>query len=133
MKVYYGMNKKCIWRAALDRSQLAKFDEVYETDLPVVHDKVFLVRIYYGFDYNYDSGGMFDVFAYSDRVYHSMRSLKKNDPLWLMNSKLASKDPDKYYVDDFRIASDDCGQPFTYGDVMGDNFNMEIICIKVSK
>ena len=133
MKVYYGKNRRGVWRAALNRDRLAKFDEVYSADLPEVHDKVFMVQIYHGFDYNYNTGGIFDVFQYGKTVHHSLRSLKKNDPLWLKNAALIKEHPGEYFVDDFTIATMVGGEPFTYGDAMGDDFNMKVISIKVDK
>lgn len=45
--------------------------------------------------------------------------------------KLAKENPEKYHVTTFSIRSNSYAQPFTYGDIMEGNFNMEIIGVKV--
>lgn len=37
----------------------------------------------------------------------------------------------EYHITPFSIALDDFGEPFVYGDIMQDKFNMKIIGIKV--
>lgn len=133
MKVFVGKNKRGIWRAALNRDKVAKLDNLMEVELPVIYDKVFMVQIYHGFDYLYESGRIIDVVQHSSTVYHSLRSLKKNDPLWLKTVAYVKEHPGEYFVDDFTIATMEGGEPFTYGDAMGDDFNMKAISIKIDK
>ena len=55
---------------------------------------------------------------------------KKSDE-WKAREKEAKENPDKYHITPFSIASDDYGEPFTFGDVMAGKFNMAIIGVKV--
>lgn len=132
MTVYVGRNRKGVWKASLDYEKIKNFDCLREADLPVVHDKVYMIRIYYGYDYDYysESQPIRDDVKYSYEVYHSVSSLKKSD-FWKEKERLAKENPDKYHVTPFSIASDHHGKPFLYGDVMEGMFNMEIISVKV--
>ena len=44
---------------------------------------------------------------------------------------MAKDNPKKFHVTSVSIASDDYGEPFMYGDVMSNMFNMRIIGVKV--
>ncbi|MDE5830515.1 MAG: hypothetical protein K2H53_02270 [Clostridia bacterium] len=131
MKVYYGKNRKGVWKASLDYEKVKRFDNLCEAELPVVHNKVYMIRTYYGFDYNY--GGVnpiYDVIKHST-IYHSVHELKNKCEVWKDRESKAKENPDKYHVTPFSIATDDFGEPFMYGDVMQGGFNMKIIGIKV--
>lgn len=133
MKLYCGKNKKGIWKASLDESKLSKFDNVFESEVDTINNnKVYLIKTYYGFDYNYGStiNPIYDVIRYVYQLYHSVSAAKKNE-VWNEREKLAKEDPGKYHITPFSIASDDFGEPFMYGDVMQGKFNMEIIGVKV--
>lgn len=133
MKLYCGKNKKGVWKASEDESKLAKFSSVFESDVETVHgNRVYMIRIYYGFDYNYGSmtNPIYDVINVCHKLFHSVHAAKKAD-VWKEREKLVKEKPDEYHVTPFSIASDDGGSPFIYGDVMGDKFNMEIIPIRV--
>lgn len=125
--VYCGKNKRGVWKASLDRSKIWKYDDQFECNLEKVHDKVYMLTVYYGFDYGVST--IYDVIKHSP-LYHSMSAAKK-DGFWVAKEKLAKENPDKYHVTPYSIASDDCGVPFTYGDSMDGNFNMKIIGIKL--
>ena len=117
----------------MDESKLYKFADVFECEVETIHnDKVYMIKTYYGFDYNFGSmtSPIRDVVEYVHQLYHSVSAAKKND-IWKEKEKLVKENPEKYHVTPFSIASDSCGVPFWYGDVMEGNFNMEIIGVKV--
>lgn len=129
MKIYCGKNRKGVWKASLDESKVRKFDDVFESEVEMIHnDKVYLIRTYYGFDYGMQS--MYDVVKYVRQAFHSVSAAKKND-IWKERENLAKESPEKYHVTPFSIATDDFGYPFTFGDAMAGNFNMQIIGVKV--
>ena len=136
MKIYCAQNARGRWKASKTYKKISrKLNNfmVTEIDDYLVHDKVYLVEIYYGFDYNYDSmvNPIYNVIGHSNRVYYSINSLKMNDEIWKKYEKIAKEDPEHYHITDFSIASDYGGQPFEYGDVMEDKFNMRIINLKL--
>lgn len=105
----------------------------FESDVEMVHnDKVYMIHTYHGFDYNYGSeiNPIFDVNRYVRQIFHSVSAAKKCET-WKRRAQLAKEKPDEYHVTPFSIASDDFGEPFTYGDAMSGKFNMEIIGVRV--
>lgn len=117
----------------MDESKLYMFGDVFECEVETIHnDKVYMIKTYYGYDYNFDSmkNPISDVVEYVYQLYHSVSAAKKND-IWKGREKLAKESPEKYHVTPFSIASDSFGTPFTYGDIMEGNFNTEIIGVKV--
>lgn len=132
MKVYVGRNRKGVWKASLDYEKVKYYDHLRETDLQVIHERVYMIRIYYGIDYDYfsETKPIRDDVRYSQEVYHSVSSLKKSDT-WKAKEKLVKENPDGYHVTPFSIASDSYGKPFMYGDVMEVMFNMKIVSVKV--
>ena len=135
MKIYCGRNRKGVWKASLDRSKLCFFDDVFESEIDVIHNnKVYMIKTYYGFEYDYSwgngSSSIFDVVKYVFTVFHSVSAAKKHN-MWKEREILAKKEPKNYHVTPFSIATDDGGVPFTYGDAMADNFNMQIITVKL--
>lgn len=132
MTVYVGRNRNGVWKASLDYEKVKYFDHLREVDLPVVHEKVYLIQVYNGFDYDCysETNPIRDDVRYSQEVYHSVSSLKKSD-LWKAKEKLVKENPEKYHVTPFSIASDQYGKPFICGDVMEGMFNMKIIVVKV--
>ena len=133
MKIYCGKNKHGIWKASLDESKLHNFDNIFESEVEKINnDKVYLITTYYGFDYNFGSKtqSIHDVVKTVHQAYHSVLAAKKSD-IWKEREKIAKETPDKFHVTPVSIASDDYGEPFTYGDVMDDKFNMRIIGVKV--
>ena len=136
MKIYCALNDRGRWKASKTYKKISrKLNNFMVTGIDdyLVHDKVYLVEIYYGFDYNYDSmvNPIYNVIGHSNRVYYSIHDLKMNDEIWKKYEKIAKEDPENYHITDFSIASDNNGQPFTYGDVMEDKFNMRIINLKL--
>lgn len=134
MKVYCGKNHKSVWKASLEREKLAKFDNVFETELPVIHNnKVFMIKTYHGYDYEYGISGyrmyLRDIITIS-KVFHSVTAAKKSKK-WKSTEKLVKENPQNYHVTPLMIASDDCGSPFVYGDIMQDKFRMEIIAVRL--
>lgn len=133
MKVYCGRNRKGVWKASLDESKVFKFDNVFECEVDVIHNnKLYMIEIYHGFDYNYysESNPIYNDTKYVFQLYHSVSAAKKND-VWKEKEKLYKENPTQYHVTPFSIASDYYGEPFVYGDVMENKFNMQIIGIKV--
>lgn len=133
MRLYCGMNRKGLWKASLDEAIMEKFANVFESEVETIHNsKVYMIRTYYGFDYNYSSSinPVFDVNRYVWQLFHSVSAAKKNK-IWKEREKLAKENPKDYHVTPFSIASDDYGEPFAYGDAMMGKFNMEIIGVKV--
>lgn len=133
MKLYFGKNKKGVWKASEDESKLAKFSSVFESDVETVHgNRVYMIRTYYGFDYNFGSltSSMYDVVNVCHQLFHSVHAAKKAD-VWKEREKLVKENPEKYHVTPFSIASDDGGSPFIFGDVMQGMFNMEIVPVRV--
>lgn len=133
MKIYCGRNRKGTWKASLNKSKLYKFGDIFECEVETIHnDKVYMIKTYYGFNYNFNSmkNPISDVVEYVYQLYHSVSAAKKND-IWKKRERLAKESPEKYHVTPFYIASDSFGKPFMYGDVMEGNFNMEIIVVKV--
>lgn len=133
MKLYCGRNRKGIWKASLDESKVDKFSDVFESDVDVIHNnKVYMIRTYRGYDYNYGSlrNPIYDVVDYDYELFHSVMSAKKCDT-WKEREKLAKEKPEEYHVTPFSIASDDFGHPFVCGDCFAGKFNMEIIGVRV--
>lgn len=133
MKLYCGRNRKGVWKASLDETKVDKFSDVFESDVDVVHNnKVYMIRTYCGYDYNYGSSRnpIYDVEERVCRLFHSVSSAKKCD-IWKEREKLAKEKPEEYHVTPFSIASDDFGEPFIYGDCFSGKFNMEIIGVRV--
>lgn len=133
MKLYCGKNLNGIWKASLDEAKVDKFSDLFESDVDVIHNnKVYLIRIYHGYDYDYGSktNSFFDVATYVRQLFHSVMSAKKCDA-WKEKERLAKENPEEYHVTPFSIASDDFGKPFIYGDRFSGKFNMEIIGVRV--
>lgn len=133
MKLYCGRNRKGVWKASFDKEKLLRFKDVFESEVETVHNnKVYMIHTYYGFDYNYGSkiNPIFDVIRYVDQLFHSVHAAKKHE-VWKKREETAMEKPEEYHVAPFSIASDDFGEPFTYGDVMEGKFNMEIIGVRV--
>ena len=130
IKLYYGKTKKGYWLASKDESKL-KMPQVYDCEVETIHNnKVWMLRVYKGFDYNYANGGIYDDVIYS-KLYHSLSKLKKDNETWKEAERLAKENPKKYHVTPFSIASDDYGEPFMYGDCFQGKFNIKAIQIKV--
>ena len=133
MKIYCGKNRKGVWKASLEKKKLEKFDNVFSTEIETIHNnKVYMINTYYGFDYNYgmSNNNIYDVVRNVPEIFHSVHFAKKNR-VWRDREKIAKENPEGYHITPFSIASDDFGEPFTYGDVMEGKFNMEIIGVKV--
>jgi len=114
MKLFCGRNKKGVWKASLDEAKVAKFDKVFETEVDTIHNnKVYLIKKYHGFDYNYGSAtnSIYDVMKYVHKLYHSVSAAKK-DKVWKEKEQRAYENPKDYHVTPFSIASDDFGHPF---------------------
>lgn len=82
MKLYCGKNRKGIRKASLDESKVDKFSDLFESDVDVIHNnKVYMIRTYCGYDYNYDSlrNPIYDVVEYVYQLFHSVLSAKKCD------------------------------------------------------
>lgn len=132
MKLYYGKTRKGYWLASTNESKL-KMPEVFVSEVKTVNNnKVYMATIYKGFDYNYGSttNAIYDVINHT-KLYHSVSELKKECTLWIEAEKLAKENPKEYHVTGFSIASDDCGEPFDFGDCMSGKFNIKIIAVKV--
>ena len=138
MKIYVGRNHKGTYKASLDKEKLAKFDNVFETELPIIHNnKVYIIKTYYGYDYKYGFGEwdstvdeLVDVVTVVTTAFHSVTSAKKSKT-WKGKENLAKENPEKFHVTPFSIVSDDCGSPFICGDTMLGMFNMEIIAVRL--
>lgn len=131
MKLYCGRNRKGVWKASLDEEKLSMFEDVFESEVETVHNnKVYMIQTYYGYDYAYDFSRMYDVIKHVYELFHSASAAKKHD-VWKKREQLAKEKPEEYHVTPFSIASDDFGEPFTYGDAMSGKFNMEIIGVRV--
>lgn len=131
MKLYCGRNRKGVWKASLDEEKPSRFEDVFESEVETVHNnKVYMIQIYFGYDYTCDFSRMYHDTKYVYELFHSVSAAKKHD-VWKKWERLAKEKPDKHHVTPFSIASDDFGNPFTYGDVMMGKFNMEIIGVKV--
>lgn len=106
---------------------MSKFDRIFESEVETIHnEKVYMIQTYYGFDYN----PICDVIKYVPELFHSISAAKKNE-IWKERENLVKAEPEKFHITPISIASDDFGEPFVYGDVMQDKFNMKIIGIKV--
>lgn len=131
MEIFYGKNKRGIWRASLNYDTIMKYTSgVYDTTtIPVLHNgKVYMILVYTGFDYT--SGGIVDCVSHS-KVFHSVNACKKSDQ-WREYQKIAERDPENHIFDRVMIASKNSfGEPFEYGDCMEGKFNMKIIGVKV--
>lgn len=133
MKIYCGRNRKGVWKASLDREKLSRFENVFESEVETVHNnKVYMIRTYFGYDYNYVSkiNPIFDVDRYVYQLFHSVSAAKKHE-VWKKRERLAEENPGEYHVTPFSIASDDSGEPFTHGDAMSGKFNMKIIGVRI--
>lgn len=133
MKLFCGRNRKGVWKASFDEEKLSRFEDVFETEVETVHNnKVYMIHIYHGYDYNYDSeiNPIFDVDRYVYQIFHSVSAAKKCET-WKKREQLVKDKPEEYHVTPFSIASDDFGKPFIYGDAMSGKFNMEIIGVRV--
>lgn len=133
MKIYCGRNRNGVWKASLDAVKLDNFDDVFESEVETFHnDKVYMIRTYHGFYYNFGSetNPICDITKYVRQIFHSVSAAKRHY-IWKEREQLAKESPDEYHVTPFMIASDDYGEPFTYGDSMQGKFNMEIIRVNV--
>lgn len=133
MKLYCGRNRKGVWKASFDEEKLSRFEDVFESEVETVHNnKVYMIHAYHGYDYNYGSeiNPIFDVNRYVYQLFHSVSAAKKHET-WKKREQLAKDNPKEYHVTPSSIASDDFGEPFTYGDAMSGKFNMEIIGVRV--
>lgn len=133
MKLYCGKNLNGIWKASLNEAKVDKFSDLFESDVDVIHNnKVYMIQIYHGYDYNYGSetNSIFDVTTYVRQLFHSVMSAKKCD-VWEEKERLAKENPEEYHVTPFSIASDDFGEPFICGDCFSGKFNMKIIGVRV--
>jgi hypothetical protein len=131
MKIYYGRNRKGDYKASLNPERLAKFQDVKSVDIDEkkFHNRLFMVQLYLGYDYPGFGVEIQNVLSYS-RPYHSVTAAKK-DSLWKDKEKLLKENPNDYHSDDFFIASDDCGEPFSYGDCFQNMFRVSIIPIRI--
>ena len=134
MKVYCGRNRKGKWKASTDKSKIYKFDNVFECEVDIIHNnRLFMIRTYYGYDYDYSNSSISDDNKYVFKLFHSVSAAKKND-IWKKGMDIAQKDPENHYIDNFTVASkDDCldGKPFTFGDVMEGKFCTTIFPVRV--
>lgn len=131
MKLYCGRNRKGVWKASFDEEKLSRFEDVFESEVETIHnDNVYMISTYYGYDYSYDFSGMSNVIKHVYQLFHSVSAAKKHR-IWKEREQLAKENPCEYHVTPFSIASDDFGEPFTYGDAMSGKFNMEIIGVRI--
>lgn len=133
IKLYCGQNKKGVWKASTDISKISKFNNIFTSEVETIHnDKVYMIKTYYGFDYNYGStiNPISDVIEYDFNLYHSVGAAKKSK-LWSDRERLATEKPEDFHVTPFSIATDDGGSAFIYGDAMGGNYNMSIFSVRV--
>lgn len=131
MKIYCGKNRKGVWKASLDESKIRKFDDIFESEIETIHnDKVYMIQTYYGYDYNWSLGDMYDVIKTIPKAFYSVSTAKKYT-VWKEREENAKRNPKNFHVSPFSIASDNYGDPFLFGDVMEDKFNMKIIGVKV--
>ena len=133
IKLYCGQNKKGVWKASTDISKISKFNNIFTSEVETIHnDKVYMIKTYYGFDYNYGStiNPISDVIEYDFNLYHSVGAAKKSK-LWSDRELLATEKPEDFHVTPFSIATDDGGSAFIYGDAMGGNYNMSIFSVRV--
>lgn len=131
MKIYCGKNRKGVWKASLDESKIRKFDDIFESEIETIHnDKVYIIQTYYGYDYNWSLGVMYDVIKTIPKAFYSVSTAKKYT-VWKEREENAKRNPKNFHVSPFSIASDNYGNPFLFGDVMEDKFNMKIIGVKV--
>lgn len=131
MKVYAGINRKGKWKASTDYSKVSKMDNLIETELDQIHDRVYIIKIYYGFDYIYELGKIRDIVTYSKQVFHSASAARKSS-IWKNRERVAKKNPEDHIFTEQYIATKEAtGEPFTHGDIFMDKFNMSIIGIKL--
>lgn len=129
--VYFGRNKRGIWKASLDVSKVNRMGDFnsVEVEKDQFHNnKMYMVTVYRGCDYS--DCGMYNVTAHTS-LYASVNKAKHSD-MWKQAMEEYKKAPEKFHKTEISIASDDNGQPFTYGDVMQGMFSMKIIGVKVS-
>ena len=128
-KIYFGENRKGTWKASFDKEKIIKFDNFtcIKFSEPIHLNKLYMIRKYYGFDYDYSAGGIISRYEYST-LFHSIMAAKKSKS-WIEVEKLAKERPKDYIVQDRMIATDCGGEPFIYGDVMEGKINAEIIVV----
>ena len=131
MKIFYGKNRRGIWRASLNEETMSRYSNgcYSEDNIPVLHNaKVYMVEVYCGFDYT--SSGIRNVMSHS-RIFHSVMAAKKGSKLWKEYETEAKAHPELYFIDRVSIISNVNGEPFEYGDVMEGHISMKIIGVKV--
>lgn len=129
--IYFGRNKRGIWKASLDLSKVNRMREFnsVEVEKDQFHNnKMYMVTVYRGCDYS--DCGICNVTAHTS-LYASVNKAKHSD-MWKQAMEEYKKAPEKFHKTEISITSDDNGQPFTYGDVMQGMFSMKIIGVKVS-
>ena len=131
IRVYYGRNRQGRWKASPIKSKIANFEDIHYEDIsePIHLNKLYMIRTYFGFDYDYSSGKIHERYAFS-QLYHSVMAAKK-DERWVEAETLAKRNPEGFLVGNRMISTNYGGEPFYDGDVMEGNFNTEIITVPV--
>ena len=137
-----GNNYYCAFlnkeHAIFEKNKLeAMFDEhdkykIRKCSFPFIGKYLRFTEVYLGFDYDFGGHGIIDVVEKSETLYATIDDLKKNDKLYLKYKNIALDNPDMHIITDDIIASKDVlGNPFIYGNVFEDNFNMKIKKVRV--
>ena len=131
IRVYYGRNRHGRWRASPIKSKVANFSDISYEDIsePIHLNKLYMIKTYFGFDYDYSTGRVHNRYAYS-QLYHSVMAAKKDDRL-IEAEMLANRNPEGFLVESRMISTNCGGEPFFDGDIMEGNFNTEIITVPV--
>ena len=77
MKIFYGKNRRGIWRASLNEETISRYSNgcYSEDNIHVLHNaKVYMVEVYCGFDYT--GSGIRNVIQHSG-IFHSIMAAKK--------------------------------------------------------
>lgn len=130
--VYFGRNRRDVWKASLDRSKVCKMDDFdsVEVEKDQLHNnKMYMVTVYRGCDYS--DCDIVNVSGHTS-LYASVNKAKHSD-MWKEAMAEYKKAPKNFHRTDISIASDDEGKPFTFGDAMQGMFSMKIIGVRVSE
>ena len=122
--IWFGRNKKGIWKASFDKSHIDKLGNLTQCkiDANKIHDdKVYMCVGYYGYVYDADVNKFGKAVEDNSIVYHSVNAAR-NSAIWTKAEKYMEQHPENpYYNNKFCMRSND----------ENEKFNIRIIGVKI--
>lgn len=132
--IWIGKNRKGVYKASLDEDTLNRFEDVWCSSVKMVNnDRVYMIRVYRGYDYNYGGNpAIYDVYTTCSQLFHSVTEAKKSK-FYKEYLDKANEKPDDHIITNFGIAcKEEFGDDeFLYGDVMENRWNLSIKPVRV--